>query len=68
MKDENIQVRVLLNGREVSGNNGNYTLKLNNGENIVVLRAEDASGNKIEKSYTITLTELLDLEREVAIE
>ncbi|WIF95423.1 hypothetical protein QNI18_01925 [Caminicella sporogenes] len=43
-------------------------MKLNNGENIVVLRAEDASGNKIEKSYTITLTELLDLEREVAIE
>ncbi|RKD21437.1 S-layer homology domain-containing protein [Caminicella sporogenes DSM 14501] len=67
-KDGNIQVTVLLNGREILGNNGNYTLKLNNGENIVVLKAKDSSGNKIEKSYTITLTELLDLEREVAIE
>lgn len=45
---------VKLNGKTVTGKNGEYTVKLAEGENIITITAIDGEGNRAGETYTVT--------------
>ncbi|SFG56905.1 Cadherin-like beta sandwich domain-containing protein [Desulfotomaculum arcticum] len=53
-KDGTIQPVVKLNGTAVEPDNGTYSVELAEGQNTITIAAEDAAGNKANKTYTIT--------------
>ncbi|MPW27357.1 hypothetical protein GC105_16455, partial [Alkalibaculum sp. M08DMB] len=52
--DGAVPVIVKGNGKEIKGDNNNYSVTLKEGKNTITLSAVDENGNKVEKTYTIT--------------
>jgi plastocyanin len=52
--DGAVPITVKVNDEIATGVNGFYTVQLNEGENIIVLEAEDSAGNKATESFTVT--------------
>ena len=54
--DGAVPITVKVNDEIATGVNGFYNVQLNEGENIIVLEAEDSAGNKTTESFTVTYT------------
>ena len=55
--NETATVSVTLNGTAVAGENGQYTVTLNKGENTIVITATDMSGNDSSQTIKVTFNE-----------
>ncbi len=53
-KGKNLTPTVKFNGKEITGNSGNYKITLTDGKNEIVIVAIDAEGNKAHMTYNIT--------------
>ena len=51
--DKNIEPKVMLNNKVITGTDGNYTAKLNIGENVIIIEATDVAGNKADIKYNL---------------